>query len=53
MKNFIKNFYETVKVPEAVNVAILSPPGCVANKFVPGDTAKFASLGALNITFIM
>ena len=49
MKNFIKNFYETVKVPETVNVATLHPPGVVVVELVPGATEKVVALGALTI----
>ena len=33
-----------------MNVANLSPPGCVDVEFVPGDTANVTALGPLTIT---
>jgi hypothetical protein len=39
-----------VNVPETVNVAILSPPGCVEVEFVPGLTVNAMTLGALTTT---
>jgi hypothetical protein len=50
IKNFIKNFYETVKVPETVNVAVLHPPGVVAVELHPGVTVNVLALGPLTIT---
>ena len=49
MKNFIKNFYETVKVPEIVNLATLAPQGTAVIVLVPGDTCAkgAAALGIL------
>ena len=36
MKNFIKNFYETVNVPDTLNTAILELDGAHTIVLVPG-----------------
>jgi hypothetical protein len=43
-------YYDTVKFPGTVNVAIFSPPGAVDVVFVPGDTERVVVEGALIIT---
>jgi hypothetical protein len=43
-------YYDIVKFPDTVNVAILSPLGAVEVVFVPGETEKLATLFDLIIT---
>ena len=46
----VKIIYETVKVPETVNVAIFCPPGAVLVELVPGETVNVLALGPLTTT---
>ena len=50
MKNFIKNFYATVKDPETVNVATVTPPGAGVKLFAPG--AIDTLLGAVAVVYL-